>query len=180
MEHSYSVTLNDCHFFPVVILDRKDDPDSRDLVLTTQAMVREVVRGKTPPANKKVKPSQNDLTRTVWTLRTSLRKLSLAKDIRIVPLLWIKLDWTFLFATDTRYYLKFTHKKNLLSLNCTKKIIARHCLLLKVVPGRWNRTCKKKNTLQYFWTKLIKLWRYCTSCKNALKVYSVVAAKEFF
>ena len=99
-------------FFPVVILDRKDDPDSRDLVLTTQAMVREVVRGKTPPpANKKVKPSQNDLTRTVWTLRTSLRKLSLAKDIRIVPLLWIKLDWTFLFATDTRYYLKCTHKK---------------------------------------------------------------------
>ena len=72
-------------FITVVILDRKDDPDSRDLVFTTQAMVREVGVGvgvRNP--NKKVKPSQNDLTRTVWTLRTSLRKLSLAKDIRIV------------------------------------------------------------------------------------------------
>jgi hypothetical protein len=68
----------------VVILDRKDDPDSRDLVFTTQALVKELVRT-SPPTSKKVKPSQNDLTRTVWTLRTSLQKLSLAKDIRIVP-----------------------------------------------------------------------------------------------
>jgi hypothetical protein len=71
-------------FFPVVILDRKDDPDSRDLVFSTQTLVRELVR--IPPVkNKKQKQSQSDLARTVWTLRTSLRKLSLAKDIEAVP-----------------------------------------------------------------------------------------------
>ena len=75
--------------FSVVILDRKDDPDARDLVFTSQTLVEDIIRSTTPPVNKKVKPSQIDhRTRTVWTPRTSLRKLSLAKDIQIVPHLW--------------------------------------------------------------------------------------------
>ncbi len=71
----------------MVILERRDDPDARDLVFSTQTLVQEFVRTTVAPPNVKNRKPQNykpELT-TRWTIRTSLRKLSLAKDIEIVP-----------------------------------------------------------------------------------------------
>lgn len=73
----------------MVILDRSDDPDTRDLIFAAQTLVEELVPA--PPDHKKFgskKSSKNQekpLFVSKWVQRTILRKLSLAKEINIIP-----------------------------------------------------------------------------------------------